>query len=448
MKISGLLKRRLGISPAIALILLIGITIFAGAILFTILILNSSSDQSVGLAIELPKSFSSTETSRLFFDDKIDTFSVTITNPSLTIVAVDFNNSFVYNATNDEVLSEWSVSSTVNEIELIGFESSTVQFRTNAEMDLEELTIGDNIYVSFAVHSLDDSSLTEIRSDPVIVDDTNSAPFIVLLPVNSGTQFNNTVFFYGEDTDIITSNLSVTIWNFGNAKEKYELTSYLYLENTTLFTVNDSLVQQTITVPNSLVSGDANNNALCDIDEPCFELIIPITKQNYTRMKDSYSATLAISGLEIELFALNITSPPEIYISLPQDQQACIVDVCYYKQQTNQGGIRFIDKIKVSAILKIVFRSINPIDFTVTVNGIDSTYLQLDSLALQAISITSSGTPPTPQKEREFCNGESGCAEGWWNMTRLAKPTGKPIKYTFTIEIIGLDIFKSFEIAV
>jgi len=166
-------KHHRGVSPAIAVILLLGLTVLAGGTLY-ITVISSQQDQgAVSLAITEPVNYKTTETIELLLDfdsRNIDTFTVQIENPLFEPLEIDLANSAVYNATTNLKLDGWHVASDADVITLQGQQTVTINFETFAEINLNELDAGDQIYLLFAAKRPSEDGLTLIQSNTYTIE--------------------------------------------------------------------------------------------------------------------------------------------------------------------------------------------------------------------------------------------------------------------------------------
>ena len=248
-------KRLKGISPIIAVLLMIGLTVTSGALLFAVSTAFVSQETQVNLNIDSNSVvFKSTETDYRFVDDLVDTLSLQIENPLEQSILVDLSQTFLYNSA-DQRIDNWTVISNVNEIVLNGKESTTITFGTYSSSS--QLTNGEEIYVVFQSKLYNSKGEFEsLKTSPLTVELTNSGPLFQVIPEISASQTEDTLYFAGQNDEEVFQNLTFAIFNYGNANQAYGKTVSITLENTTIFSIADGFDTQSVTVPGASKGGD------------------------------------------------------------------------------------------------------------------------------------------------------------------------------------------------
>lgn len=326
-------KKQRAVSPAIALILIIGITVLAGAIIAIVSLDLLSSKTSITLDSSDPTSFASTEQQKAFYDltsRNIDSFRVQITNSLFEPVIVDVTNTKVYNATDDSLFPDWYVSSDSTSLVLNGQETKTLQFKIDGEnynslTNSQELRVGDTIYLIYSAHRVNDETLTFIQSEPHLITKSDIPPAIEVVLVNTFFQFQEYVYFFVEDHESITVSLTFALWNFGDPSQSHSKMVALHGLNTSVFQVDPEFESQTVTIPSSSILGDSGILGACESNEPCTLVTFPITKLNLTAAgiqrngQANFGAIVSVSGEEFTSFKLVISEEEPVTIGLPPE---------------------------------------------------------------------------------------------------------------------------------
>jgi FlaG/FlaF family flagellin (archaellin) len=315
-KFSRSLKKR-GVSPVIAVMLMIGLTVLSGVVLISVSNSILSQETQVNLNIDNQSAvYKTTETDYRFVDELIDELQIQIENPLEEPILVDLTQTYLYNATDDTILSNWGVVSDVGQIVLNGKESTTITFATDSTSYTSELKENDQVYVVFQSKLFGSKNqLTSLKSSTFTVELSGASPLFQALPVISASQTEDTLYFSGDDQTEVTKNLTIAIFNFGNADESYEKTVTITLENNTLFSIADGLETQFVTIPSASQGGDFGAEGFCETGEACVNVSFPIIKHNITEVgltnveSNTYGAIISVSGLDFISYKLVLVEP-------------------------------------------------------------------------------------------------------------------------------------------
>lgn len=374
-------RHRRAISPIIAVIMLIGITVLGGALVFTTVYTVMTTESPLEISFDTPTNYETTEKELSKVDRFIDSFYIQITNLISEPVVFDFTNYFVYNATDNLPLDDWYVANYDDEVVVQGKESLVLNLKTNADYNYDELSAGDQFYVQCAVRKVDDSNAELFKSDIFIVSPTNSRPSFSIAPVGNAYQSNEILYF--PHFDPVTRNLTFAIFNLGNTEESYSVSAILTFENTTLFTTTTYV--KVINIPSSTI---ANYDSVCSTGEACSNVSIPITRNNLTNDKDSYSVYVS-AGTASYSFSLTIADLPEYFISMPNSN----ILFSLFSDTYQQGGaLHFYPRLSfwgdqtdedVTGTLSLILWNNGSIDETTSVTleiiGLNTTVFGIDS---------------------------------------------------------------------
>lgn len=332
---------RRAVSPVIAVIMILGITVVAAASISVVIFNNTSGGDDIGLDVSEPAHYKTTDVWVDTDDRNIDSFTVEVSNPDYKQLVIDLPNSYVFNATTNQPLSYWRADSEVDIPILSGLESLAVTFiNTGKELDQEELANGDEIYVLFSVRRPDENTLKFVESSTFTVTGAELDPSFALTTTSGVTQQGMVVTFSSgldpsevDNTEVNTT-FRFAIWNFGNSDKAYEKTVSFYLQNKSVFGIDPAHETQTVTVPSASAVGNGDN--ICEVNEPCVNVAIPITKYNLTekgivRDQEIFGAVLSVSGMGF--YTVNLTLGPVDIVFQPS-----VDTIPYYPQGQGEGG--------------------------------------------------------------------------------------------------------------
>ena len=201
------LKKIHAVSQVIAIILLIGLTVLAGAALFAIVIPLLSSGTPIILETSTDAVFSTTEKTQL--DPFIDTMKFQVSNDINDPVQLDLAHSYIYNASNNQILYQWEPQVNNTEPSLSGKQSFSLEYKTAAEQNIEELLYGQSVYVELNATKYGSQTSELIKSNIYTVTRANSLPIFDISPVDHFTQSGTTVFFEALPNQTITNSSNV-----------------------------------------------------------------------------------------------------------------------------------------------------------------------------------------------------------------------------------------------
>ena len=309
-------KKKLGTSPIIATILLIGLTVVSGAVLYGVTTTFLNQKSQLSLEYTTPTAFTPIVTDYATATTKIDSFNIQVSNPLNEQVILNTGNSHLYNSTNG-LITGWSLNSNSSYLLLNGRESTTLTFSLNTIDNSLGLDSGKQVYASFTVERTDGSDPTTFNTSLFTV--SASLPVFQFIPYQTNTvdtlTTNNitNVYFPAHSNEEISVNLTGAIWNYGSTDISYQKTVQFFT-NTSVFNIADSAATQIVTIPSSTtkVVPDANN--VCVVGDACVNITIPITKYNLTKVDvhsttDYYPGYLAITGMDFIPFQLDLKVP-------------------------------------------------------------------------------------------------------------------------------------------
>ncbi len=409
------IKKMKGISQVIAIILLIGLAIIAGAALFLVVIPLLSTQTPIELSTSNQAVFSTTEKTQL--DPFIDTMKFQLSNDIIDPVQIDLTHSYVYNASNNLILYHWTPQSNNTEPVLSGKQGITLEYKTDAIRNIEELNYGQQVYIKFNATLYGQQKYTLIKSKVYTVSSANSNPIFDISPNNHFNQSGTTVFFDGYPNQSVSTYLSLSVWNKGNANKTYTKTISIYLENSIYFKIESQYQTQTVTIPSSTQIGQGG---VCYSGDPCAIVNFPITRVNLTALgissiNKTYGAGITLTGLDTIYYTLNVTTPRLISLVLPDSLVA---------KGTGNGRIA-----NSNLIFNGPFNANNSLDLTITIWNADTTPLNANifvkrlnttAFALDSPNVTSiyipNGTMPSTINT---CNPGDPCTTVTWTITRL-----------------------------
>ena len=398
------IKRRKGTSPIIATILLIGLTVFSGAVLYGVTTTYLNQKTPLALDYTNPTSFTNTITNYKTADNKIDSFNIQVTNPLYEQIILDLGNTQLYadkaqNNTYQPV--NWAVSYNSSYQLLNGRESTSVTFYTNPTDPGSQLDSGTKAFASFTVMRTD-------GSDPTVFNTTvftmkSDTPVFKFIPYNTGavdsyaSDSYTSVYFGADFNDEASVNITGAVWNYGSTDSSYQKTLQ-FDTNTSVFYIDPQYASQTITIPSSdqVIIPDANT--ACTIGAACVNVTIPITKYNLsavgiqTTIQD-YSAILSISGMDFIPFELYF-SAPTIRITLENtgfsgrgfwggrgQRSNCFSFPNWFNQDQNFNTITFNGNPYCSDTKRVTFDIWNLLDVpnnaTIEITGLNTTAFTL-----------------------------------------------------------------------
>lgn len=306
-------KRRIATSPIIATILLLGLTVLSGAILYGVTTAYLSQQPTLGLNYESPAVYQSTETNYLFSDSKVNSFDISVSNPNYNQMMINLAGSKVFYA-NGTQLTTWRANyNSTSTILLNGRQSTVVNFQTPTNaIGSQPMDIGQKFYVEFSINSPDYASTKTITTTNFTVSQSNFLPNFVFIPTAQTTvQDGYNVTFFGNSNQPITNEINGILWNYGNPNSSYQKTIQFFVSNDTVFTVDPAYAKpQTITIPASNVIGDQGDPNTCSVGLACTNITIPVTKNAMNTTETAFGGILSITGMNLINFQLNINNPP------------------------------------------------------------------------------------------------------------------------------------------
>lgn len=446
MKIKKIIKRYKAVSQVIAILLLIGLTVLAGAALFVVILPLLSTDNDVLLETSDNVVFSTTEKTQL--DPFIDTMKIQVSNIIDEPVELDLAHSYLYNVSNNQILYQWTSQLNNSKPTLSGKQGISLEFRTAADQNIEELLYGQKVFVEFNASLFNSQKTKLIRSQIYTVSSANSLPIFDISPVNHYSQSGSTVFFEALPNQTVTTNLSLSVWNKGNSAESYQKTIEIFLENDTYFEIDPKYKKQTITIP---ASANIGEGGVCTTGSPCINVDFPITRINLIDLgingiNATYGAQIYLSGSNFYPYTLNITSPRLVSLILPDSLIA---------KGTGNGRIANSNLIyngpfnsENSLDLEIIIWNgdSEPLDANIFIKNFNTTAFRLDSSNLTSIFIPNGILPAS----LDVCNPSDPCAVVTWTITRLPLKIGNQdtgiISGAYNIELSFLEFGTSLPV--
>ena len=396
-----IIKRR-AVSPAIALILLIGVTVLAGVAVISTVILVFNAEDPISITISKPVYMASTETDIAFFDPLVDSMLLPVTNNMRERLIFETENIQIYNASSNEILDRWSVIGENSEIFTQGQETIILNLQTEGKFDQDEFSIGDKFFVQIPAKKEDQTNYQPFFSQTFTITASDTDPLFRVVGLNNAFQDGNTVYFSAVDPDTknISRNLEFGIFNYGNAEKEKSFPVTLQLENTTLFSTNST--QTLLTVP---ISGSTNNDTVCDIGEACAVGSFNLTKWSINRTKDTYGAFLSIGTQSINFNLQIVEVLPNYYLTMPNQKG---------KNNNQWGEILQFNSKKYweTETLELIMTAWNnetptiPTGATLELMELNATAFTLDT------SATVSKTIPIGDSIRRIPSGNNRCGKG------------------------------------
>jgi hypothetical protein len=317
-------KKKLGTSPIIAVMMLIGLTVVSGAVLYGVSNTILQDREELELNYSEPTVFKSTETNYKLADANVDSFDIEITNPLYEQIIVDLSQTYLYNASDDTLLSSWFVDSDNYELLLDGRQTTVITFTTINTLNTAELIDGDQVYVIFTILRPDTDESKQVKTSTFTVSLSSFGPNFQLIPSSTAVQDYDVVYFMAKKNEEITTNITAVLWNYGNPAVSYEKTIKFFLENESVFYIGPEYESQIVTIPSSTIVGDENEIGICEVGEACVNVTFQVTKFNLTEkgittFTDSYGALVSVTGLELTSFELK-TLTPDIKITMENPQ--------------------------------------------------------------------------------------------------------------------------------
>jgi flagellin-like protein len=308
-----LIKRR-AVSPIIATMLLIAVTILAGVAVVSTVYLVMTAEDPLSITISKPEYYASTESEKAFFDPLVDNILVPITNNNREPLFYNLDEVEVYNATSDEPLDRWSVSNANRVIVAQGQETIYLEFDTEGRFDQDELTNSDEIYFKIPVKKENQQNYEIFTSPNFKVTTAETEPLFQIVPINNAYQQGSNIYFTGPNPDNqnISRDLTFGIFNYGNAQAEKTFSVTLLIENETLITKNETF--KILTVPTSI---STNNDTVCDVGESCIVSAFNLTKWAVNRAKNNYNAYLSVGTQTIKFNLAIVLDIPDYYVTMP-----------------------------------------------------------------------------------------------------------------------------------
>ncbi len=260
MRILNRIRRKLrGVSPVIATILLIGLTVVAGVAVAVMLFGTANAPDPIKVLVLSISDFETTDD-----DFLIDQFSVTIQNDERTNIRIE-QDSFSLKTVNQSdrnqttEIPEWSVDFDYDEIYLPGLAIQTFTLSCDPTLDEVELTPRTNLVIIeiivFPEDSTNPRSAKTFKSDTLRIGDTNGP--VLLTSMNAETNFGveglnlsfNLTNFGSTDLDLIIDFSTDSSEKISFAIDRNNQTTQLYFSllqySTTNFTSNTFTVLPT-----------------------------------------------------------------------------------------------------------------------------------------------------------------------------------------------------------
>ncbi|MHA2074005.1 MAG: archaellin/type IV pilin N-terminal domain-containing protein [Candidatus Hodarchaeales archaeon] len=272
MRIQNRIRRKTrGVSPVIATVLLIGLTVVAGIAVAVMLFGAVNAPDPIKVVVLSISEFKTTDD-----DILIDQFSITIQNDESTNVRIESDSFVVKNATdqNQTELTDWSVDLDYDEIYLLGLAIQTFTLSCDSTLDYAELTPRDDlIIIEITVFPEDSTNLRNaktFKSDILRMGDTYGP--VSLTSLNSETNFgleglnlNFNVTNYGSsDLDLIIDFSTDSSESINFAIDGNNQTNQLYFS--LLQNSNTNFTSNTFTVlPTGLTVTDTDYMVLVTI---------------------------------------------------------------------------------------------------------------------------------------------------------------------------------------
>ena len=298
-------------SPIIATILLIGLTVVSGAILYGVTTAFLSTQQNVSLSYESPTVYKTASDSYVYSTTKINSFDISVTNPNTQQMMINLASSKVYYANGTPTTSWTADYNSSSYIILNGKESTTVTFST---LGSDTFDIGQQYYVVFSIMRPDYTGATTLTTSTFQISQADFQPSFQFYPTFSTiNQDNYNVTYYTDSTQTSTLDISGVLWNLGNPDTSYQKSLQFFTENDTVFTVDPQYTtpnSMAVTIPSSTNVGMGQNSPdVCTTGYACVNVSIPVTKNAVNNTQESYGAFLSITGMDLISFQLNIRIP-------------------------------------------------------------------------------------------------------------------------------------------
>ena len=433
------------ISPVIAIILLIGLTVIAGAVLFGVVIPLLSSQTPISLTTSNDAVFTTTQKTNV--DPYMDSMSFQVSNDINDPVHIDLSHSYLYNASNGLILYNWIPNANNTQPVLSGQQGMTLSYQTDPNIPGYQLYYNQSVYVEFNVTRYDQQKSELIKSNIYTVTTANTQPIFDVTSVNSFTESGTTVFFEALPNQTVSANLSVSVWNMGSPSKAYTKSISLTLENDVFFKLNSNYQTQMITIP---ASTNIGTGGVCTAGLPCINVNFPISRVNLTGLgypngiNVTYGAQLYLSGTGYYPYTLNITTPQIISMILPNS---------LVTKGTGNGRIANSNLIyngpynaenSLDLTITIWNGDKNPINTNIYLQGLNTTAFRLDSPNMTSIYVPT-GTMPSSLNS---CDPTTQpCTSVTWTITRLPlystgnQPTGVAAgAYNINIALIGSGV--------
>ena len=181
------------ISPVIAIILLIALTIIAGAVLFAVVIPLLSNQTPINLTTSNDAVFTTTKKTQV--DPYMDSMSFQVSNDINDPVQIDLSHSYLYNSSNGLILYNWVPNTNNTQPVLSGQQGMTLSYQTDPNIPGYQLYYNQSVYVEFNVTKYGQQQSELIKSNVYTVSTANTQPIYDVTPVYSFTESGSTVYF-------------------------------------------------------------------------------------------------------------------------------------------------------------------------------------------------------------------------------------------------------------
>lgn len=450
-------NKKRGVSPIVAAILLIGVTILAGVVVVSTVLLVINAEEPISITISKPENYASTETDIAFFDPLVDSMILPVTNDMREPLVMDASQIFLYNATDDQILDRWYVSFDDRFVPFQGQESLFLNLKTEGKYDTQELSPGDRFYVTIPVKKSEGEDFVTFTSATFSVTSSDTSPLFALVPQNSAFQDGTNIRFDATlDSENESREISFAIFNFGNADEEKTFSVTIHdLENDTLFSIMDEPFQ-VLSVP---AQGPTNNDTVCDIGEACVVGSFNITKWANNRSKDSFYVYVS-AGTQTLKFNLNFVSDvTDHFLTMPN----------FRRNPFNQWGeiLQFNsptwwrDYTLDLMITAWINGSTSSQTATLEILNLNTTAFTLESSSSLSGSISGTKTLTSIPDQNDHCGrGQqrfASCHDFTWTITRnriSETRFGDPLYYVmlpyyeFQIRWVEINLVKTFRIQV
>lgn len=247
-------KSKRGVSPIIAEILLIGLTMLAGAITFTTVYVAYNSKPPISVTIDSYSDFKLVNSNN---STKYNSFSFVLDNQGKREVELKQNDFKLFNVLNNPLLN-WTIS---RDFELAPLQSYSITVISTSNKDSDWLTFNSTINVQLTVSALDNGEKATISSSFTIDSSVVSqGPLKISIPAKYLNKTKSGSFAILNST---VNNLTVDVLNFGHLPVNYTLEFIDSNLNLTISTqyLNNSFLPNIIYGHLPAASGNSNSSS-------------------------------------------------------------------------------------------------------------------------------------------------------------------------------------------